>query len=466
MRPHLLDSLYDKMLSRLGLAMLGLALLVNLVALLAVHSGVDKLDRARQDAIESRGVILELVGIKSLLLEAVSAERGYLYTDNPDYLLPLNNSAEQVSARIEKLRATVGDAPGAAEQLQKLQATANERIAELNRIVAIQQMGRRDEARAVVMTNGGRVLMAEFEATLTRLLGLQRTQRDGLLVKVDDIQLAIRWGFATILFINALLLLAGAMTIMRDISRKRAQIVLLDQHAAVLASEVAQRAEELRALSAHLIRVQEEERRNIARELHDELGGTLSAVKMDIVMGRDAAAKRSDEKSVARFQRALTAVDSAVQFVRRLIEDLRPTLLDNIGLEAALRVMVEQFSERASVRCEVSLPEGELDLTSAQSTALYRICQEALTNVMKYAKATSVRLTLTKAGGDWKLVLADDGVGLDATKQHRSISHGLLGMRERMVALGGTFDIRGPKGQGTTITATFPTAATVEESPA
>lgn len=454
--PHLLDSLYDKMLSRLGLALLGLALLVNLGALLAVHAGVDALDRARARAIESRSVIVEVIGIKSVLFEAESAQRGYLYTDGVEYLAPLSDAADEVSARIEKLRVVIGDDHGAKQLLEKLQATATERIAELNRTVAVQQMGRRDAARAIVMTNQGKQLMAEFETDVSRLLNTQQQRWDGLLVKAEDIQLAIRWGFAAILLINALLLLAGAMTIMRDISRKRAQLVLLDQHAAVLATEVETRAEELRALSAYLLRVQEEERLHIARELHDELGGTLSAIKMDIVMGRDAAAKRSDEKSVARFQRALTAVDGAVQFVRRLIEDLRPTLLDNIGLEAALRSMIEQFCERCSIRCEISLPEGELDLTSAQSTALYRICQEALTNIMKYAKARTVHLTLTSDGSYWTLVLADDGVGLEATKPNRATSHGLLGMRERIVALGGTFDIRGPAGRGTTLTATFP----------
>ena len=145
-----------------------------------------------------------------------------------------------------------------------------------------------------------------------------------------------------------------------------------------------------------------------------------------------------------------------MQFIRRLIEDLRPTLLDNLGFEAALRAMTELFSERTGCRCLISLPAGELNLTSAQSTALYRVCQEALTNVLKYAKATHVTITLTSDGKRWALLLADDGVGLEATKQHRAMSHGLLGMRERMVALGGSFDVRGPAGHGTTLTAKFP----------
>ena len=327
--------------------------------------------------------------------------------------------------------------------------------------------------------------MAEIDREVSRFLVHEEKLRQERTQKGADIQLAIRWGFVIILFINAMMILVGAVTITRSLAREivrdrrdvvqhdereaaelvrhdereAAELVRHDERRAAAATEVFQRAGELRALSAHLLRVQEEERRHVARELHDELGGTLSAIKLDIIMGRDAAVKHSDAKSVARFQRAIAAVDSAVQFVRHLIEDLRPTLLDNLGLEAALLAMTKHFSERTGCECVVSLPEGELNLTASQSTTVYRVCQEALTNVMKYAKAKRVTISLTSDGLQWKLLFADDGVGLNATKQHRAMSHGLLGMRERIVALGGEFDIRGAAGQGTRLNATFPVVA-------
>ncbi|MEO8103938.1 MAG: CHASE3 domain-containing protein [Betaproteobacteria bacterium] len=456
MKRRLLDSLYDKMLSRLGLALLAMALLINLGALLAVDAGVRKLDEARARAVHSRDVTAEIQSIQSLLYEAESAQRGFLYTTNEDYLKPLNENEGQISARLAKLRAMVADDPAQQARVDRMGAIVRERLAEMNKTVAVQHMGRKEDTRDIVLSDLGRTLTEEFDKIVARFLLSEDQVLQERMQRWTDIQLAIRWGFAAIFFINALLLLAGAMTIMRDIARKREELVRLDELAMGLASEVVQRAAELRALSAHLLRVQEEERRTLARELHDELGGTLSAIKLDILMGRDAAAKRNDEKSVARLQRALAAIDSAIQFIRRLIEDLRPTLLDNLGLEAALRAMTEQFSERAGCRCMISLPEGKLNLTSAQSTALYRICQEALTNAMKYAKAKQVTISLSCDASQWLLVLADDGVGLDATKQHRSMSHGLLGMRERTLALGGTFDIRGKAGQGTILTATFP----------
>ena len=486
---QLSNSLYEKLLSRLGLALLALALLVNLGALLAVDRGVTLLDEARARAEHSRDVTAEILGIQSMLYEAESAQRGFLYTENPDYLKPLNGNDGRIAPRLAKLREMVADDPVQQKRVDHVRTVALEKILELNKTIAVLEMGQKDAARVMVMSDQGKKLTEELDNDISRFLVQEERVLQGRMQRSADIQLAIRWGFAIILFINALMILAGAVTIMRSMAREldrdrndllqqgereaaevvrhderaAAEVARHDARAAASASEVVQRAAELRALSVHLLRVQEEERRNIARELHDELGGTLSAIKMDILMGRDAAAKRSDEKSVARLQRALAAIDSGIKFVRHLIENLRPTLLDNLGFEAALRAMTDQFAERANCICVISLPEGELNVTPAQSTALYRICQEALTNVMKYAKAKRVTVTLTCDGEQWTLLLADDGVGLDATKQHRAISHGLLGMRERVVALGGSFDIRGPAGRGTTLTAIFPVVESEQE---
>ena len=456
MSHHLLDTLYDKMLSRFGLLLLAVTLMVNLGALLAVDMGVDSLDDARERAIQASVVTAEIREVRIMLHAAESAQRGFLYTDNKDYLKPLNENEGRISAGLERVSKMVADDPARQKLVDRVRVIALEKFADLNKAIAVQQMGQKVAAMAIVMTDQGKHLMEALDVEMSNLLRQEEQIQRERMQKWADVQLTRRWGFAAILLINALLLLGGTVTIVRDMARKKAELARLDELTSVLSSEVTQRAQELRALSVHLLGVQEEERRNIARELHDELGGTLSAVKMDIVMGRDAAAKRSDDQGVARLQRALTAIDGAIQFSRRLIEDLRPTLLDNIGFEAALQSMIEQFSERCDCQCVVLLPEGELNLTAAQSTTLYRICQEALTNVMKYAKAKQVSISLTGDCLQWTLIISDDGVGLDSTKRLGTISHGLLGMRERLLALGGTFDIRGKAGLGTTVHATFP----------
>lgn len=457
---RLFDFLLNKLVSRLGLALLALALLVNLSALLMVDREIAILEKSRERTVHSRNVTTQILAIQAMLYESESAQRGFLYTSSEDYLEPLNRNDSQIGSRLAKLHEMVADNPPQQILADEVRKIALEKMIDINKTIAAHKMGQKDIARSIVMSDQGVRLMDELGLKVARFLTQEELVLKARLMRSAEIQLAIRWGFAIILFINALMILAGAVAIMRgmarEINRDMADVVRHDEREAVSASEVVQRAAELRALTAHLLLVQEEERKTVARELHDELGGTLSAVKMDILMGRDAAAKRNDEKSVARLQRALSSIDSAIHFIRRLIEDLRPTLLDNIGLEAALRAMVDQFSERCGVKCEISLPAGELNLSSAQSTAVYRICQEALTNVMKYAKARQVTINLTSEGSVWTLQLADDGVGLATTQQQRSVSHGLLGMRERMVALGGSFDIRGAAGQGTTLTAAFP----------
>ena len=492
---RLFETIYSKLLTRVGLALLAVALLINIGALLAVDAGVEKVAEARRLAVATRNVMLETYAVQSLLYEAESAQRGYLYTENESYLKPLNENEGQITARFVKLRAMLADDAAQQKRLDNLRMIASAKMLDLNKSIAIQRMGQKEAARESVTNNIGKQLMESFDLEVSRFVHVEEQVLLQRIKSGADMQLAIRWGFAIILFINALMILAGAVAIMRAMARdadrdredlvrhdereaaevvqqdkrdaeevvqqdKRdaEELVRHDEREAVSASDAVQRAAELRALTAHLLQVHEEERRTIARELHDELGGTLSAVKMDILMGRDAASKRGDEKSVARLQRGLSSIDGSIQFIRRLIEDLRPTLLDNLGLEAALRSMTEQFCERAGCRCVISLPQGELNLTATQSTALYRICQEALTNVLKYAKAKEVTITLSSDGSRWTLLLTDDGVGvgLAATTQHRAKSHGLIGMRERMVALGGTFEIRGSADQGTTLKATFP----------
>ena len=396
-----------------------------------------------------------------LLNEAESAQRGFLYTGNPDYLAPLRENVGLISPALATLRALNADAPLQQSMLDRVGALTQEKISVMNFMIELQQSGQSNTAPAIMTANRGRALMAEINTEIARFLAAEGKFLDEHLGDWEKIQQGVRWGFVGILFLNAMMIMAGAVVIIRGLARERAGNERHDQREVEFAAEAVWRAEELRALSAHLLLIQENERHTVARDLHDELGGTLSAIKLDIIMAREAAAKRSDEKSVARLQRAHTSIDGAVQFVRRLIENLRPTLLDNLGFDAALHSMTDLFSERCAVACVVSLPEGELNLTPAQSITLYRVCQEALTNVMKYAKAKQVRISLTNDGAQWTLVIADDGVGIDAstTQPNRRFAHGLLGMRERVVALGGHFDINGSPGAGTTLTARFPVAA-------
>ena len=169
--PHrAFDNLYDKMLSRLGLFFLGLAFVINIAALLLIDHQLAKLEVARDSVRQSRAVATAVQDVYVMLTEAESGQRGFLYTDNKEYLKPVVENEAQIKARLDKLRSLIVDSPGQSALIDRVQAIAREKLKELNKTIAIQQMGQKDAARALVMTDQGRQLMEDLESEVTRFL--------------------------------------------------------------------------------------------------------------------------------------------------------------------------------------------------------------------------------------------------------------------------------------------------------
>ena len=215
---------------------------------------------------------------------------------------------------------------------------------------------------------------------------------------------------------------------------------------------------ELRTLSRRLDVVREEERTRIARELHDELGVRLTCLKLDLarlqsLMGGSLFPREKMEEKV----RSMTAeVDSTIASVQRLVVELRPGILDDLGLVAAIEWQCQDFEQRSGTRCICKASKEEIDLDRAHATAAFRICQEALTNVARHAKATSVRVLIEQVNGELLLEIQDDGQGIGTEQLTDSASLGLLGMRERARGLGGRLEIAARPGKGTTVTLRLP----------
>lgn len=212
--------------------------------------------------------------------------------------------------------------------------------------------------------------------------------------------------------------------------------------------------EQLRALSAHLERIREEERTRIAREIHDELGQALTGLKMDLswFAARLPNQPALTEKSVAM----LKLIDSTVHAVRRLSTELRPAILDNLGLVPAIEWLAQEFPKRSGVTCQFRTSDDDLSVDEERTTALFRICQEALTNVARYAGATEVQINLEADEKEITLRVTDNGRGITDAEMKGTKSLGLLGMRERTRLHGGTLLIAGTPGQGTTLTVRIP----------
>ena len=212
-------------------------------------------------------------------------------------------------------------------------------------------------------------------------------------------------------------------------------------------------SEQLRNLAAHLLSVREEERARISREVHDELGQSLTAVKMDLawLAGR---LPRSNGQMLKRIRSALRLTDTIFQSIRRISTELRPAVLD-LGLAAAVDWQVQEFQARSGIQCKVRLLTREVVASNA-STAMFRIFQETLTNVARHAKATRAEVVLQKQRDRLVLLIRDNGRGFDQASPSLSKSLGLLGMRERAAILGGRVNISSAPGKGTTVTAWIP----------
>ena len=207
-------------------------------------------------------------------------------------------------------------------------------------------------------------------------------------------------------------------------------------------------------LASHIERVKEEERAHVAREIHDDLGGTLTAAKIDLAWMRGRL--RPEQSALAEKADAMEALlDSAIEATGRISRSLRPVVLD-YGVSAAIEWQVKEFRKRMGITCDFVCSRDDIVLDRELSTALFRIFQETLTNIAKHAGASHVDISLEDDGNSVLLTVTDDGRGIDPGDMHKSGSYGIRGMRERADFLGGTIDISGASGAGTQVRVSLP----------
>ncbi|SDI45197.1 ATP-binding response regulator [Propionivibrio dicarboxylicus] len=242
-------------------------------------------------------------------------------------------------------------------------------------------------------------------------------------------------------------------------ARAHANLFRIRRH---LEQRVAQRTRELEASEAHLrrlseflLRVREEDRRRFARELHDELGQSLTALRIDFNALTTSLSTR-DPMIAERLATIDTMLNTTVDSVRRICEDLRPGMLDDLGLEAALASYARRFSRQFGILCDLSLSCEDFGLDEPMSTAIFRIVQEALTNIARHAEASHAMVALDERDGDLLVTIADDGRGLPPEPTETRQSFGIVGIRERVSLLRGTVTIDSAPGRGTHIEVRLP----------
>ena len=233
-------------------------------------------------------------------------------------------------------------------------------------------------------------------------------------------------------------------------------VVFRDRTAKKQAEETLRRSRDgLRALAAERQAAHEEERRVLAREIHDELSGTLTALKMDLSLLPDRAAK-DHHLLLEKLSSMSEHIDRTLARVHAIVTELRPVVLDKFGLVAAIEWQAGEFQGRSGIACKLQLPTDEIPLDSDRSTAFFRILQEALTNIIRHADASQVAVNLKRVEESLVLEVRDNGKGIDESKIYSAESFGLLGIRERALSFGGEAQVACPPEGGTLVTVTIP----------
>ena len=393
-----------------------------------------------------------------LVLDAENAQRGFLLTEDKRYLRTFDPAVRALDPMLDRIEKGLQESGFEADAVKadQLRTITGRKIGEMQ--TSLRLYGEVDRASAVqlVDTDIGQRAMNDLRHELRELYDHESERLAAARASSErDLQTArVLLGAASFLSL-VLVVLIGAL-LGRDIRRRADETDQLAERNRELDRIVQQRTSMLFHLSSSLQKVSEREKAALARELHDELGGLLVATKIDVSWLR----KRIDDGSEAnklRWERVLRCMDEGLTLKRRIIESLRPTLLDNVGLAAALRWLVDESLRRAGIACEEQYPEPMPELSADSRIAVYRVVQECLMNIIKHAKAKSVLLRITANERELSIVIRDDGVGIDESRIETPQSHGLLGMRHRIESLDGQLEVRslGP-GVGTECRFTIP----------
>lgn len=393
------------------------------------------------------------------MLNAETGLRGYLLTNDPKYLEPYQEASKDISRSLNNIRQNIENDRTKSDVFMALSQSIGRKTAEMDLSLKLFREGNADALKFVMFTDMGNSEMNSIR-TLSHQLEeavVQEAQR-----YQDDVKSSLVWarvGVATITFIGVLafyLYLRQHNIVERLHKREQA---LLSEERTRLEQLVRERTATLTELANHLQQVREDERGHLARELHDELGALLTAAKLDVARLKSKI-EMSNPEVADRVKHLTETLNSGIALKRRIVEDLRPSSLANLGLSTSLEILTNEFSQRIGVEVEANLEAVELP--DATELTIYRLVQESLTNIGKYAKASKIAVSVHNYPTYVAVQIQDNGEGFDLASI-RPNSHGLAGMRHRVEATGGRLTINSAIGEGTTISAVIPTGASPAE---
>ena len=431
-------------------ALAALAMLV--ISELSYWRAGDSLDELGQRAVART----TLQALHRMMLDAESGQRGYLLTGRSEYLTPYRDANEEIQNTLKGLREHFGRVPAQAALLAELEKHVQAKLSELQTSISLYDQGKHDTWRTLVLTDIGREQMDGIRSLSLRLLdeetkAVARGRQD-----IYDTLMLTRIGIGAL---TALSVLALFMYLRQTSAFEKHQSdlkELLRAERDSLGIEVRQRTAQLTELTHHLQTAREDERQRLARNLPDELGALLTSAKLDAARIRSRLGGSAPE-ALERLTHLVETLNSSIALGRRIIEDLRPSTLGNLGLVATLEIAAREFARQSGIPVHCAL--APVALSPEAELTVYRVVQECITNISKYARAREVWISLAEVDGQVRVEVRDDGVGFDSAVPQAS-AFGLLGMRFRVEAEGGTLAVEAVPGRGARVTVTLPPLAT------
>lgn len=395
----------------------------------------------------------DLGRLRRLLLDAETATRGYLLTHDPRYLGPYGKAIPNIRATIRTLEQDFAHDPDQRASVTELIQIARRIIDTLETGSGRAQRGLRLDPQWLDLDN---VLMETYrfkhdlmklKLLATNARNVEQSMRAFDNARISTILLAV-----VSLFLLLLTVVQGQRR--EDLQEKINQLLFSKNE--FLENEVAQRTEELTSLATYLTNVRETEKMNLARELHDELGALLTAAKLDADWVERTLPAEVRDKVASRMARLRQTLTSGIALKRRITNNLRPALLQDLGLIEALKSLAEEFKRGTEIEMELTLPEAAPELPEGVALSLFRIAQEAFTNIQNHSRAHHVRLSLIVHKMAIELIVEDDGFGFDPASP-KLARHGLSGIKHRVYTHGGTLDLRTAPGEGVRLRVILPT---------
>lgn len=386
--------------------------------------------------------------------DAESGKRGYLLVGGNDYLAPYHEARKDVGKAIEDIRKydQMARDPKLDELERSFVSAIDAKLAEMSEVLRLQDEGRHEAALEVVRSGVGRELMVKLRTETQNLMNHRNARIQERLESINDLFMIWRIAIGSMTMVS-LCLLVMFIRLGRQVETEReVQRQALKDERDKLEAEVEARIADLRELASHLQTAREDERGRLARELHDELGALLTAAKLDVAVIKPKVQAHMPE-IMPKLGHLTEMLNSGIALKRRIIEDLSPSALKTLGLVPSLEILIGEFSRVTSTQFEHDLQA--VCLSPDEQLVVYRMIQESITNGLKYAQASRIKVSLKAQDSMAVVTVEDDGKGFDATNAPLG-SHGIRGMRFRVEATGGELTVWSQTGKGTRVQARIP----------